>query len=61
MDEDARKANDGSKLYQLKLNHVRLNRSELRRAMEKREQRLDRTFLDRETVVGLGPWTGFDT
>lgn len=60
MDEEARKANDGGKLYQLKLNHVRLNRSELRRAMEKREQSLDKTFLDRETVVGLGPWTGLD-
>lgn len=61
MDEEARKSNDGSKLYQLKLNHIRLNRSELRRAMEKREQKLDRTFLDRETVVGLGPWKGLDT
>jgi hypothetical protein len=60
MDEEARKSNDGSKLYRLKLNHVRLNRSELLRAMEKPEQSLEKTFLDRETVVGLGPWTGLD-
>lgn len=61
MNHDARAADDGSKLYQLKTNHVRLNRSELRRAMEKPERSLDRQFLDRETIVGLGPWIGLDT
>jgi hypothetical protein len=61
MDQDERAADDGSKLYQLKINHVRLNRSELRRAMEKPEQSLERQFLDRETVVGLGPWMGLDS
>ena len=32
------------------------NRSRLRRAMEKREEKLDRHFLGREITDGVGPW-----
>jgi hypothetical protein len=61
MDDDARVADDASALYRPKINHLRLNRSELRRAMEKQEDGLDKEFLKRDTVPGLGPWTGMDT
>jgi len=56
MHEDVQAANDTSALFKLKLSHAELNRSELRRVMEKRTDKLDKQFLDRKIIVGVGPW-----
>ena len=42
--------------FALKLAHVRLNKSELKRAMEQRLDKRDRKFLDHDIVPGVGPW-----
>lgn len=39
-----------------KMAHVRLNRDELKRACKEREKELDRNFLYRKIVEGIGPW-----
>jgi hypothetical protein len=55
-----RESVDGSKtehgLIHLKAAHLHLNRSELKRAMEKRLERADTRFLDQDTTYGVGPW-----
>ncbi|MFH0727771.1 MAG: hypothetical protein V2B19_15700 [Pseudomonadota bacterium] len=56
MHEDIQAANETSTFFKLKLSHVRLNRSELKRAMNKRTEKLDENFLDRKIVAGVGPW-----
>ena len=48
-------AKDGA-LRELKMRHFRLNRLRLERAMEKREEKLDKEFLGRDVVDGVGPW-----
>jgi len=53
-EEVAAHANDD--FSKLKLAHAQLNRSELRRAMEKRVEKLDKKFLDYDIVDGVGPW-----
>lgn len=60
MREDVQTTNNASQFFQLKLSHVWLNRSELERAMKKRTDKLGESFLDRKTVMGIGPW-GKDT
>ncbi|MFZ3017234.1 MAG: hypothetical protein WA056_02105 [Gallionella sp.] len=45
-----------NRFLQLKLSHVRLNRNELKRAMEKRVEKLDKELFDRDICVGVGPW-----
>lgn len=56
MDNDARALNLADALSRLKISHARLNRSNLRRAVEKREDKLDEHFLHRKIVTGVGPW-----
>jgi hypothetical protein len=56
MRQDAGKESAGDDLLSLKLAHVRLNRSELKRAMEKRMEKPEKKFLDEEIVEGIGPW-----
>jgi hypothetical protein len=57
MREDIEAQKDGGdNLLNVKLMHVRLNRSELRRAMEKHLDKPDKKFLDRDIVAGVGPW-----
>ncbi len=55
--KDARENDDGSSLYRVKITHARVNRSKLQRAMEKREDKLEGSFLNRKTVDGLAPWS----
>ncbi len=43
-------------VYKQKMAHVRLNRDELKRACKEREKELDRNFLYRKIVEGIGPW-----
>lgn len=58
MADEAAAANNGSALYRRKINHAQLNRSKLRRAMDKQEKGLNKSFLNRKTVEGLTPWSG---
>ena len=58
MSDPGQTTNDDSSLYRLKTNHFRLNRSALSRSMEKWEKRLNKQFLGREIVAGIGPWIG---
>lgn len=53
-DVEAQIARDA--FFDQKLAHVQLNRSDLKRAMEKRPERIDRKFLDDDIVDGVGPW-----
>ncbi len=60
--QDIETADHSTDLFQRKINHFRLNRSNLERAMKKREgnfgDKLDQHFLCRETVRSTGPWFG---
>ena len=56
MSEEARSLDHAQDLGRLKLAHSRLNRNDLKRAYEKRDNKLERVFLDRSVVAGLGPW-----
>ena len=60
--QDIETADDSTDFFQRKINHVRLNKSNMERAMKKREgnfgDKLDQHFLFRKTVRGAGPWFG---
>ena len=49
-------AKDETEWFRRKMAIVDFNLSDLRRAMEKKEERSDSTFLTRETVDAIGPW-----
>lgn len=54
--EEVQTFDDQSDFFDRKLNHVQLNRSELKNAMKKRPDQIDRKFLDHDPVNGVGPW-----
>jgi hypothetical protein len=56
MREDVKAQNASGGFFDLKLAHVHLNRAELKRAMEKRLDKLEKKFLDDDIVDGVGPW-----
>ena len=56
MDEEIQAADDGTAWFKRKLSHAQLNYSDLKSAMDKREDKLDRTFLYRNVVDELAPW-----
>src|SRR5207245_1246395 len=56
IDDRVEAFNNGPHDGESRRQHFRLNRSRLERAMEKREQRLDREFLGHDIVEGFGPW-----
>jgi hypothetical protein len=58
MNHDEPAIDNGSRLYRLKVNHPRVNRSELVRTMKKQEEKFDKQFLKRDVVLGVGPWIG---
>ena len=45
-----------SDFFALKLVHSKLNQNAIRRAFEKRDEELERSFLRRSIVAGVGPW-----
>ena len=49
-------AQESDDFFKLKMIHARLNREKLKRALEKREDKLDKNFLDRQIFAGVGPW-----
>lgn len=56
MHQDVEAANNTSEFFELKLSHVQLNRSKLKRAMQKRTEKLQENLFDRKIVAGVGPW-----
>ena len=54
--EDVQAIIGAGDFFKLKLSHTQLNRSNLKHAMEKRADKLDKNFLDRKIVAGVGPW-----
>ena len=56
MREDAKAHDPGDGFFHLKLAHVQLNRSELKRKMGKRLEKAEQKFLDGNIVDGVGPW-----
>ncbi|MEK8121647.1 hypothetical protein WOB59_00565 [Methylocystis sp. IM4] len=54
--DDMEAQNESGDFFALKLAHVQLNQPVLKREMEKRLDRLDKKFLDRDIVDGVGPW-----
>lgn len=58
MRDDAQGQNNNDTFLARKLAHVQLNRTELKRAMDKMMERGDKKFLDHDIVEGIGPWAG---
>jgi hypothetical protein len=56
MHRDVDTISDSSQLLQLKLSHIEINRSNLKRAMGKHTEKLNENFLNRKIVQGIGPW-----
>ena len=56
MHQDMEGQEKSDRLFKLKLAHVELNRSELKRAMEKQLDDAAKEFLDQRIVDGIGPW-----
>jgi hypothetical protein len=56
MREDVQRATHAGSFFDLKLSHAELNRSHLKRAMEKPGGNLDKSFLNHKIVDGVGPW-----
>ena len=60
MNQDIENADDSTDFFQRKIKHFRLNLSDLKNAMKKREgnfgDKMDQHFLYRKTVQSVGPW-----
>lgn len=56
IEQDIEATNDSSDFFKLKLSHFHLNRARLKRAMNKRIEKLDKKLFDREIGIGVGPW-----
>ena len=56
MNQDIEAAQESDDFFKFKMAHARLNQGKLKRALEKREDKLDKNFLDRRIFVGVGPW-----
>ena len=49
-------AQESDDFFKLKMAHARLNQGKLENALKKREDKLDKNFLDRRLFEGVGPW-----
>ncbi|MER0215566.1 MAG: hypothetical protein DU481_05080 [Nitrosomonas sp.] len=56
IEQDIKAANDSSDFFKLKISHFNLNRARLKRAMDKRIEKLDKKLFDRGIDMGVGPW-----
>ena len=56
MQRDADAPNSRNGFFQLKMSHAEINSNSLARLMEKREENLDKSFLNRPIHNGVGPW-----
>ena len=55
-DQDAAIARNSDDFFSRKVVHVQLNQDNLKNAMKKRDDKMDRKFLHREVAKGVGPW-----
>ena len=55
-DHDAEIARDSDDFFRRKMVHVQINQDNLKNAMKKRDDEMDRKFLYREVAKGVGPW-----
>ena len=55
-DQDAEIARNSDDFFKRKMVHVQLNQDNLKNAMKKRGDTMDRKFLYREVSKGVGPW-----
>ena len=56
MKQDVEAAQESDDFFKLKMIHARLNQGKLENALKKREDKLDKNFLDRRIFAGVGPW-----
>lgn len=56
MNQDIETAQESDDFFKLKMIHYQLNRGKLENALKKREDKLDKNFLDRRIFAGVGPW-----
>ena len=56
MNQDIEAAQESDDFFKLKMIHARLNQRKLENALKKREDKLDKNFLDRRIFEGVGPW-----
>ena len=56
MNQDIEAAQESDDFFKLKMAHARLNQGKLENALKKREDKLDKNFLDRRLFGGVGPW-----
>ena len=54
--KDIEDINDSSGFFKLKLSHFYLNKTKLKRAMEKRIEKLNKKLFDRDIGIGIEPW-----
>ncbi len=56
MNQDIEAAQESDDFFKLKVIHAGLNQGKLENALKKREDKLDKNFLDRRIFAGVGPW-----
>ena len=56
MNQDIETEQASDDFFKLKMIHVGLNQGKLENALKKREDKLDKNFLDRQIFAGVGPW-----
>ena len=56
MNQDIKAAQEADDFFKLKMIHARLNQGKLENALKKRQDKLDKDFLDRQIFAGVGPW-----
>ena len=56
MNQDIEAAQESDDFFKLKMIHAGLNQGKLENALKKREDKLDKNFLDRRIFAGVGPW-----
>lgn len=56
MKEEVATVENTGDLFLLKMTHARLNHSEVLRSMKKRDEKLEKEFIGRTVVEGIGPW-----
>ena len=56
MQQEIETAQNSGDFFKLKMTHFQLNRENLMKALQKREDRIDRNFLYSKVFEGVGPW-----
>ena len=59
MNQDIEAAQEADDFFKLKIAHAQLNQGKLKHALEKRENKFDENFLNRQIFAGIGPWSKY--